>query len=75
MPQTIYILKTRGEGKISDQIQVRDAQMRLLAVFRINHPQGALLKCGLNDYAEAIVNAAREALYGKLAKVELQSKP
>ena len=42
---TVYIIKIEGKEKIPDYVQIRDDQFTLLAYFRTDRPEKALIKC------------------------------
>jgi hypothetical protein len=67
----MYILKVKGTAKIPDYIQLRGDDFTLLAYFRVDRPEKALLKAGLADQAEKIIKAMSEMPYGKMQKLEL----
>jgi hypothetical protein len=67
----MYILKVKGTAKIPDYIQLRDDQFTLLAYFRVDRPEKALIKAGLGDKEEQIKKLIQEIPYGKMEKLEL----
>lgn len=67
----MYILKVKGTAKIPDYIQLRGDDFTLLAYFRVDRPEKALMKAGLSGQAEKIMKAMQEMPYGKMQKLEL----
>ena len=67
----MYILKVKGTDKIPDYIQLRDDQFTLLAYFRVDRPEKALVKAGLGDKEEQLIKIINELPYGKVRKLEL----
>ncbi len=67
----MYILKVRGTAKIPDYIQLRGDDFTLLAYFRVDRPQKALMKAGLAEKEEKIIKAINEIPYGKMEKLDL----
>ncbi len=70
-PLTMYILKVKGTAKIPDYVQLRDDQFTLLAYFRVDRPEKALIKAGLGDKEEQIKKLIHEIPYGKMEKLDL----
>lgn len=66
-----YILKIKGKSKIPDYIQLRDKNFTLIAYFRIDRPDRALDKCGLQDYLNTIVEFANNLNFGKVETIHL----
>ena len=66
----MYILKIKGQAKIPDYIQLRDDNFTLLAYFRVDRPEKALLKCGLGDQEAEIIKVINEIPFGKVLKLE-----
>ncbi|GDX52155.1 hypothetical protein LBMAG27_12020 [Bacteroidota bacterium] len=67
----MYIIKIKGKVKIPDYVQIRDDKFTLLAYFRADRPENALLKCGLGESEEKIKKVIAELPYGKILKLEL----
>ncbi len=67
----MYILKTKGIGKIPDFVQIRDENFALIAYFKITNPQTALARCNLLDKKDEILNIIGGLAYGKIQKLEL----
>lgn len=67
----MYILKIKGKAKIPDYVQLRDDSFTLLAYFRVDRPQKALIKCGLGSKEDEIVKIINEVPFGKMQKLEL----
>lgn len=68
---TYYLLKIQGKAKIPDYVQLRDEQFTLLAYFRLDRPEKALVKAGLEQYEERILNFLSDMPFGKVQKLEL----
>lgn len=67
----MYILKIKGKAKIPDYVQLRDDNFTLLAYFRVDRPEKALVKCGLGDKEEEITKIIVELPFGKVQKLEI----
>lgn len=67
----MYILKIKGKAKIPDYVQLRGDDFTLLAYFRVDRPEKALVKCGLGDQEAAIIKFIHEVPFGKVTKLEL----
>jgi hypothetical protein len=66
----MYILKVKGTDKIPDYVQLRDDRFTLLAYFRVDRPEKALLKAGLGDREDEIIKLINEIPFGKIRKFE-----
>jgi hypothetical protein len=66
----MYILKVKGTEKIPDYVQLRDDNFTLLAYFRVDRPEKALLKAGLSDREQEILKVINEIPFGKIQKFE-----
>ena len=64
----LYILKIKGTDKIPDFVQIRDAEMTLIAYFRLNQITQGLKKNGLEDNSTGITTLLKEIPYGKIYK-------
>ncbi|MEO8147123.1 MAG: fructose-6-phosphate aldolase [Bacteroidia bacterium] len=67
----MYILKIKGKAKIPDYVQLRDENFTLLAYFRVDRPEKAIVKCGLGDKEEEIKKIIAELPFGKVQKLEI----
>lgn len=67
----MYIIKIQGKVKIPDYVQLRDDKFTLLAYFRADRPENALMKVGLGDKEELIKKIIAELPYGKIKKLEV----
>ena len=67
----MYILKIRGKAKIPDYVQLRDDNFTLLAYFRVDRPEKALLKCGLGEKEEKMKQIINDIPFGKVMKLEI----
>ncbi len=70
----LYILKIKGTDKIPDFVQIRDAEMTLVAYFRLNQIIQGLKKNGLENEAKGIINLLEEIPYGKIHKYFSQNE-
>jgi hypothetical protein len=68
---TYYLLKIQGKAKIPDYVQLRDDQFTLLAYFRLDRPEKALVKAGLAEQEQRILAFLSEIPFGKVHKLEL----
>jgi hypothetical protein len=68
---TYHLLKIQGKAKIPDYVQLRDAEFTLLAYFRLDRPEKALVKAGLENHEQQIMNFLREIPFGKVHTLEL----
>ena len=67
----MYIIKIKGKEKIPDYVQIRDDQFTLLAYFRTDRPEKALIKCGLEDKTEKIKEIIENIQFGHLQKLDI----
>jgi hypothetical protein len=67
----MYILKIKGKAKIPDYVQLRDDNFTLLAYFRVDRPEKALVKCGLGDKEAAVIELIRDLPFGKVTKLDI----
>ena len=67
----MYILKIKGKAKIPDYVQLRDDKFTLLAYFRVDRPEKALVKCGLGDKEAEVIKIIGEIPFGKVMKLEV----
>ena len=67
----MYIIKVKGVAKIPDYVQLRDEKFTLLAYFRVDRPEKALVKAGLENHQEYIMKMVHELPFGKIIKLEL----
>ncbi len=67
----LYLLKIRGKAKIPDYVQLRDQEFTLLAYFRLDRPEKALLKAGLGEQEPRILEFLKEIPFGKVQKLEI----
>jgi len=65
----MYIIKVKGVAKIPDYVQLRDDNFTLLAYFRVDRPEKALIKCGLAKDEQKIIEIIREMPFGKVQKL------
>lgn len=68
---TFYILKIRGTAKIPDYIQLRGEDYTLKAYFRADRPEKHLVKAGLGDFQDQIMEIVQTLTYGKVEKITL----
>jgi hypothetical protein len=67
----MYILKVKGTDKIPDYVQLRDDNFTLLAYFRVDRPEKALVKAGLGDQEAEVIKIIYALPFGKIQKLEL----
>ncbi len=67
----MYILKIKGKAKIPDYIQLRDEGFTLLAYFRADRPEKALVKIGMADKEPEILKFIDTMPFGKVMKLEI----
>ena len=65
----MYILKVKGTEKIPDYVQLRDDNFTLLAYFRVDKPEKAILKVGLVGREAEIIKIINEMPFGKIQKL------
>ena len=64
----LFILKIKGTDKIPDFVQIRDAEMTLIAYFRLNQIAQGLKKKGLENETIRITSLLEKIPYGKIHK-------
>ena len=67
----MYIIKVKGVAKIPDYVQLRDDNFTLLAYFRVDRPDKALHKIGLQDKITYIMSIVEEIAFGQIKKLDL----
>lgn len=67
-----YLLKIQGKAKIPDYVQLRDEQFTLLAYFRLDRPEKALAKIGLEDQEQKILEFLGTIPFGKVTEWNLE---
>lgn len=67
----MYILKIKGRAKIPDYVQIRDENYTLLAYFRVDRPEKALLKIGLDKVEDKIRKIIADLPFGKVQKLDI----
>ena len=67
----LYALKIRGKARIPDYVQLRDEEFTLLAYFRLDRPEKALMKAGLESHEAAILEILQNIPFGKVNKLEI----
>ena len=67
----LYTLKIQGKAKIPDYVQLRDEQFTLLAYFRLDRPEKALVKAGLTEQEGKIMEFIAGIPFGKVQKLEI----
>ncbi|RNL54021.1 fructose-6-phosphate aldolase [Pedobacter jejuensis] len=67
----MYIIKVKGIAKIPDYVQLRDDKFTLLAYFRVDRPDKSLVKLGLGDKQEYIMEMVKDLPFGQIAKLEI----
>ncbi|ACF13866.1 conserved hypothetical protein [Chloroherpeton thalassium ATCC 35110] len=68
----VYLLKSKGNGAVPDQIQVRDMDFGIIGFFKASNPERGLKEMGLEDEEKSA--RAKAAIcqleYGKLVVME-----
>ena len=64
----LYILKIKGTNKIPDFVQIRDAEMTLIAYFRLDQIKQGLKKNGLENKIQGISALLEKIPYGRIHK-------
>ena len=67
----MYVLKIKGKARIPDYVQLRDDGFTLLAYFRTDRPEKALVKAGLEEKEKEIMDFIGGMPFGKLMKLEI----
>ncbi|MGZ5242326.1 MAG: fructose-6-phosphate aldolase [Bacteroidia bacterium] len=67
----MFIIKIKGKTKIPDYVQLRDEDYTLLAYFRADRPEKALIKCGFEHKIEELKQLIENLPFGKMHKLEL----
>lgn len=70
----MFILKIKGKSKIPDYIQIRDEDYTLLAYFRVDRPEKALIKIGLEKQEDKMKKIIAELPFGKVQKLDIWAK-
>jgi hypothetical protein len=68
----VYLIKVQGKSKIPDYVQLRDEDYTLIAYFRADRPDKALVKCGLADRTEELKSIIDALPFGKMHKLDLE---
>jgi len=71
----MYILKVKGTAKIPDYVQLRDDDFTLLAYFRVDRPEKALIKAGFGDNETKIIEFINNMPFGKVIKLDPSLTP
>ena len=67
----IYLFKVEGKNKIPDYVQLRDESYTLMAYFRADRPEKALVKCGFEDEIIQFKEIINNLPFGKMIKIEI----
>ena len=67
----MYIIKIQGKVKIPDYIQLRDENYTLLAYFRADRPEKALIKCGYEQHLTQFMEIISNLPFGKIEKIQI----
>ena len=68
---SMFVLKIKGKAKIPDYVQLRDEDFSLLAYFRADRPEKALMKAGLAEKEKEIMEFINNIPFGKVVKLEI----
>ena len=66
----MYILKTKGTGKIPDYIQIRDENFVLIKHFKAENPREMLIKMGLSEKVDMLTELIKKMDYGELKNIK-----
>ena len=64
----LYILKIKGTKTIPDFVQIRDANLTLIAYFRLNQIDKGLKKNNLEKEQKGITDLLKKIPFGKIYK-------
>ena len=64
----LYVLKIKGTKTIPDFVQIRDANLTLIAYFRLNQIDKGLKKNNLEKEQKGIVDLLNKIPFGKICK-------
>jgi hypothetical protein len=67
----MFVLKIKGKAKIPDYVQLRDEQFTLVAYFRTDRPEKALIKAGLGSKETEIIKFIESMPFGKVMRLEI----
>lgn len=67
----MFVLKIKGKAKIPDYVQLRDENFSLLAYFRTDRPEKALIKAGLSEKEKEIMDFIANIPFGKVIKLDI----
>ena len=67
----MYIIKVKGKDKIPDYVQIRDENFTLLAYFRADRPEKALIKYGFEGRMEQLKSLIDALPFGKMHKLNI----
>jgi hypothetical protein len=67
----IYLIKVQGKTRIPDYIQLRDENYTLLAYFRADRPEKALIKIGFEDHIQQFKEIINNLPFGKMHKINI----
>lgn len=67
----MYLLKIKGTAKIPDYVQMRDDSFTLIAYFRADRPEKALVKAGYGNKEAELLKIISEIPFGKVQKIDL----
>ena len=62
----MFVLKIKGNGKIPDHIQIRDANFTLIAYFKLGNHTNALKRCNLSQYEKKFISFIKKIPYGEI---------
>jgi hypothetical protein len=67
----MYLLKTKGTGKIPDYIQIRDENFVLINHIKAENPKEMLLKIGFDKQIDSVLELIKNLEYGELKKIDV----
>ena len=66
----MYLLKIKGKAKIPDFLQIRDDEFTLIEYIKLDNLKQGLVKFGLLNFEDQIINITPEIPYGKMIKLK-----
>jgi len=67
----MFLIKVQGKNKIPDYVQLRDENYKLLAYFRADRPEKALIKCGFEAHISRFKDIINNMPFGRMTKISL----
>ena len=67
----MFLIKVQGKNKIPDYVQLRDEDYKLMAYFRADRPEKALIKCGFEAHIPLFKEIINNVPFGRMTKILL----